>query len=102
MPSDDGMLLEATYATSLFSKETIESWLSAFEHILKTVASDPEALIGAIPLAEKPPAVSERVNETAVEVKHPNLIAALADSVASYPDNTGADLCGAFVYLPGA
>ena len=88
MPSDDGMLLEATYATSLFSKETIESWLSAFEHILKTVASDPEALIGAIPLAEKPPAVSERVNETAVEVKHPNLIAALADSVASYPDNT--------------
>ncbi|MGI9436790.1 MAG: non-ribosomal peptide synthetase [Geminicoccaceae bacterium] len=87
VPSDDGMLIEATYATSLFSKETIESWLAAFEHILKTVASDPEALIGAIPLADRLPAVTERVNDTAVEVKHPNLLDALADSLARYPDN---------------
>ncbi len=87
VPSEDGMLIEATYSTSLFSKETIESWLAALEQILRVVASDPEAVIGAIPLADKLPAVTERVNDTAATVTSPNLLDALADSCAQYPDN---------------
>ena len=88
VPSDDGMLIEATYSTSLFSETSIESWLSALERILRAVASNPEVVIGEVALADAPPAVTERVNDTSLEVKHPNLIDALADSVASFPDNT--------------
>ena len=87
VPSEEGMLLEATYGTSLFSKETIESWLASLEQILKTVASDPEAVIGAIPLADKPPAVTERANDTVAAVTSANLLDALADSCARYPDS---------------
>lgn len=87
VPSEDGMLIEATYATSLFAEETIESWLAALEHILKTVASEPEAPIGRIPLADKPPALAERVNDTTATLESQSLLQALAESCKKYPDS---------------
>jgi len=87
VPKDDSLVVEATYSTSLFTEETVMSWLGALEQILVTVSKTSGALLAEIPLAQEEPAFAAEVNQTRYECQYSSMIEAVGRAAGDYPDN---------------
>lgn len=84
---DPGQLtIEATYSTTLFSEESIVSWLHALETILEEAISSPETKIGDFALCRNLSPVQVESNQTTVEITSPDFVHAFRKQVAATPD----------------
>lgn len=86
VPSAKELLLEATYSKALFSGDTISSWLTALESILRNAVSDPNTRLDDLQLADKPPVLLQTLNQTERELTCTDVISAFAQQKEQNPD----------------
>lgn len=74
IPSDDDLVIEATYSTALFSEASIVSWLTALERILAQIVSDANTDLADFRLSDGLPLQVERINHTDCEFDDSGLL----------------------------
>jgi amino acid adenylation domain-containing protein len=87
VPSKETLVVEATFNTALFSGDTIRAWMAALEALLYDATADVTRQIGALALSRGMPAVYERVNDTAVDIRDDSWLDSLARLVAARPSS---------------
>lgn len=84
---DPGQLtIEATYSTTLFTQDSVVSWLHALESILESAIQTADMTVGDFPLCRQLSAVQNQTNETNVDVVHPDFVRAFRAQTAKTPD----------------
>ena len=87
--SEDGLVLETTYNTSLFDRETVCRWLAELRVVLEAVVADPEQPLGALPVLpeDERRRQIEEWNQTEVELPTATTVLELVEEqVAKTPD----------------
>ncbi len=94
VPSINELLIEATYSTALFRRETIAAWMEALETLLQEAVENPEQRLDNLKLCDSLPDVVEKFNQTERDYKHDDFVSAFnsqknltPDSIAVISDN---------------
>ncbi len=86
MPSTEGLVVETTYSTALFSEDTIISWMRSLEAILLSAITNPNLSIGNQPLSDSIPQVLQISNQTVKSGKFSDLVSAFKFHAQYHPD----------------
>lgn len=86
VPSAKELLIEATYSKALFSDDTISSWLTALESILRTAITDHNIELNDLQLASEPPKLVREFNQTGKELVFKDVISAFLYQQKQNPD----------------
>jgi len=90
VPSDDTLIVEATFNTDLFSVDSIRNWLGALENILADVAADSDKRVSAVRLCGELPQEYRSLNDTDEEHEYGIWLDALQKQVEQNPDSVAA------------
>lgn len=86
LPAEKNVTIEATYSTSLFSEETISSWMSALETILKQAIENPSTRIVDFKLVESLNPVAVATNQTRFDIPYSDTLSAVLTHCSTTPD----------------
>jgi len=87
VPTKEGMVLETTYSTALFSEKTILAWLGGLKELLSAASKDSSRKLASLPLAGESPEFVDALNQTDYALKNSSLVHAFQNTCATFPQN---------------
>jgi amino acid adenylation domain-containing protein len=86
VPRPRELVIETTYATTLFSEASVVSWLNALEHILAQAIENPELRVGDIALCRQLNEHQITANQTRTDVKYADVVHGFRARAQATPD----------------